>query len=69
MNAEGPSIGNSPAPAHRSGRPLLRSWRQVLKLSGYQLRDYILSRRFLLMITIVVILSVIPPSDAPADRL
>jgi len=44
------------APTARSELPqrtLLASWEQVLKLTRYQLRDYLYSRRFILMLGIV----------------
>jgi ABC-2 type transport system permease protein len=54
------SRGDPPATAgHGPRRPLLRSWEQVLKLTRYQFRDYLLSRRFILMMGIVALISVI----------
>jgi ABC-2 type transport system permease protein len=50
-----PSLQGGPGP----NRPPLRSWEQVLKLSGYQLRDYVFSRRFILMIGLVAIIGAI----------
>jgi ABC-2 type transport system permease protein len=39
--------------------PTLRSWEQAVKLTRYQLRDYLFSRRFVLMMGIVAVLSLI----------
>jgi ABC-2 type transport system permease protein len=37
-------------------RPVLRSWTQAWKLARYQLRDYLRSRRFILMMALVAII-------------
>ncbi|MGP8078750.1 MAG: ABC transporter permease [Thermoplasmata archaeon] len=59
MAAE-PVLAAAPPPgAHGASRPLLRSWQQVLKLTRYQFRDYLLSRRFLLMLGLVVAIGAI----------
>jgi len=49
----------SSTPGTSVRRPLLRSWRQVLKLTRYQLRDYLFSRRFVLMMALVAIIGFI----------
>jgi ABC-2 type transport system permease protein len=57
MAAPNPSTEVPAGPrASHPPRPRLRSWEQSLKLARYQLRDYLKSRRFILMMSLVAII-------------
>jgi ABC-2 type transport system permease protein len=49
----------TPLPSRRHERAPLRSWEQIFKLTRYQLRDYLFSRRFILMMSLVAIIGAI----------
>jgi ABC-2 type transport system permease protein len=59
MSGAAPTAAGSSRPAHGAIGTVPGSWQQAVLMSRYQLRDYLRSRRFLLMIGIVAAICVI----------